>query len=405
MTQSPPLPTPPATQEAADGRSGAWRWTGSVLALALAAASVLALGAPGASAAPRKAKLDLQLERTPVIIRDSYRRLPSIGPRGQMGKNQERGCPFSLSHQQLGDLYVRAGIIHGKPALIKDGFRAFDYAFRKQRDNGSFPADQTEEYGFFVEAVAHSVLLLRGTPYRDDFRRKLKSYEHRLRRAAPHMIAPDAWSGFRQRNRGYTHSAYVVGTALAMTGELTSRSKFKRYGREAIRLGLKRQRKSGMNPELGGPDVRYQMAGIVYAERFRVYFPDGKLKRRVERMVNRGLRWMDGKIDGDGWINPRGSTRACKERSGFCLEGGEKGQVKSPGYDNAIRSFAYWGALKERERLLALARAMQRYERNASDLCGPKESFAAAGQEKRERPRQPGLGRTLPQDEAIDLVE
>jgi hypothetical protein len=380
----------------------------AVLVLALLAASGTAFVAPGGAAAARGASLDIRLERTPVIVRESYQRLPAVGAQGQMGVNYGKGCSFSLSHQMAGDLYVRAGIVHGKPSLIEDGFRAFDYAFRRQRDNGSLPADQTEEYAFFVEAVAHSVLLVGGSRYEGLFTRELNRYERRLGRAAPHMIEPDAWSGFRQRNRSYTHTAYTVGTALAMTGKLTGRRRLKRYGREAIGLGLERQRDSGVNPELGGYDVRYQMVGIVYAERYRVYFPGG-VGREVKWMVNRGLRWMSGRVDRDGWIDWRGSTRACRERSGFCLEREGPARLKSPGYPNAIRGFAYWGALTGRDGQLARAQSMQRYERNADNLCGPKETIATASSDQQvqqqDRSREAPLRGLLDPAEANDLLE
>lgn len=339
----------------------------AVLALAL-----VSVGSAGdALAAQRPAKLDLRLERTPVIVRNSYRQLPPIGKKGQMGANL-RGGGFALSHQQYGDLYVRAGLIHGRRKLIKRGFRAFDYAFRRQRDNGSFPEDQAEGYAYFVEAVAHSVLLVRSSRYANRFDRRMDRYVRRLRRASVHMVAPDAWGAFAGRNRSFTHTGYVMGTALAMTARLTHERKLERYGRDAVRMALDNQRPNGINPELGGYDVRYQMVGLSYAERFRVYFPTGGLRRKVQRMTNRGIKWMAPRVDSDGYINWNGSTRTC-------VEIGSNGRPKSPGYSYAVRGFAYWGAFKQRPGLIDKAEAAQHYfETHEGSICGRKQVGTAS---------------------------
>ena len=384
---------------------GRLRWSVGLIPL-LTAVALAGLAPADADARARKARLDLQLERTPVIVRNAYRRLPPIGKRGGMGLNFRRSG-FSLAHQQLGDLYVRAGIIQRKPRLIRHGFRAFDYGFRRQRGDGSFPEDQVEGYAFFLEAVAHSALLVRKSRYEKRFRGKLRSYRKRLAWAAPHMVAPVAFAAFKGRNPHYTHSGYSVGTALALTGKLVGSGRLKRFGRYAIAAALDNQRRNGVNPELGGPDVRYQMVGISYAQRYHVYFPGGRLGRPVKRMIIRGLRWMSRQVDRDGYIRWRRSTRACHELS-------STGNLKTPGYGFAVRGFAYWGALRGRAAYLREARMINRYERRVggASLCGPK---VERGPRKQKPPEERGggggggeqglLDRLLPPNRVNDLLE
>jgi hypothetical protein len=312
---------------------------------------------------------DLALERTNVIVEHDYRELPRMGPAGEMGFNLTGSSTFSVSHQQLGDRYIRAGIVRDEPAIIEQGFDAFAYAFSRQRADGTFPdADQPEEYAFFVEAVAHSVLLLRETRYGERYERRLDRYVRRLTDTVPHMTGTQAWADFRYRNRFYTHSAYVMGSALTLTGALAGSNETKRYGRKAIRMGLERQSESGISPELGGYDVRYQMAGLTYAQRFPVYFPRSGLAPRVTTMISQGLRWMAPRIDTDGWIDWYGSTRACREVSGTT------GKPKTPGYAFSVRGFAYWGAFVNEPSLVHEAEAVHRYADRAEELCGPKET-------------------------------
>ena len=75
---------------------------------------------------------------------------------------------------------------------------------------------------------------------------------------------------------------------------------------------------------------------------------------------------MDRRVDRDGYIHWRGSTRACRERA-------SDGDLKSPGYPFAVRAFAYWGALKGRDGYIEVARHLNRYSNYASGrLCGSK---------------------------------
>lgn len=335
--------------------------------------ALLAVLAPAEASARSRAGVDLSLERTPVIVENAYRVLPPIGPRGQLGVNRT-GAGFSLAHQQHGDLFVRAGLIRGRPGLIERGFQAFDYAFRHQRRDGRFPTEkQAEAYAFFMEAVAHSVLLVRSSRYARRFDARMDRYVARLRRASDHVITRRPWAAFARRNRSYTHTGYVMGAALTLTGRLTRRHELDRRGRYALRMALDNQRPDGANPELGGHDVRYHMVGISYAERFRVYFPRGRLARRVQAMTRRGLAWMSGRVDSDGYIDWSGSTRTCSEAS-------SDGDAKTPGYPFAIRGFAYWGAFTNNRSRVGEAERMQYYldHRSGGSLCGPKAPLAAS---------------------------
>ncbi len=111
---------------------GTFRAGAATLALATAAL-FMALFPTVAQAAPGAARLDLRLEHTDIIVRHDYRSLPPMSPSGATGANQKGGGRFQLADQSLGDLWVRAGLVHREPRLIRCGFDAFDYAFRRQR--------------------------------------------------------------------------------------------------------------------------------------------------------------------------------------------------------------------------------------------------------------------------------
>jgi hypothetical protein len=91
-------------------------------------------------------------------------------------------------------------------------------------------------------------------------------------------------------------------------------------------------------------------------------------------MTNRGLRWMSGRVAGNGYIRWQGSSRSCRERS-------SNGSAKTPGYAHAIRGLAYWARLQGRPGLMRDARDIHRYSTQVSgdSLCGPKKKIRKGG--------------------------
>ena len=268
--------------------------------------------------------------------------------------------------QLIAALRRAISFVRDSKRLIRQGLEAFRYGFEHQASDGSFGAIQTEEYAFFLQSVSHSLLLLRetrfGTRHSDD----LRYYRKRVTAAVPHMVEREAWSAFKQRNGSYAHTGYTVATALALAARITTdeelRPRLERRAQRALELGLSRQRDDGVNPELGGYDVRYQMAGLTYAERWAIYFPRHPLTPAVRTMIRRGLRWMSTRVTADGWIDWTGSTRACRELN-------TNGEPKTPGYGFAIRGFAYWGTKAGSDTRLATADSLLNYFQTHGGRC------------------------------------
>ncbi len=214
------------------------------------------------------------------------------------------------------------------------------------------------------------------------------------------MTTRRPFAEFARRNRSYTHSGYRVAAALGLASKFTGRRSLQRYGRRAIRLALSNQRRSGVNPELGGYDVCYQTVGLVYAQPYRVYFPRGKLSRGVARMTHRGLGWMRDRVAGNGYIRWRGSTRTCREIN-------SNGRPKTPGYSGAIRGFAYWARLHGWPEVERQAHAMHEYARRHSDaLCEGKLAMGSDGGDGDGGGGSDGAGgEPLPQARVNDLLE
>ncbi|OAT82294.1 hypothetical protein A6M21_09050 [Desulfotomaculum copahuensis] len=152
------------------------------------------------------------------------------------------------------------------------------------------------------------------------------------------MMEPDVLSKGLRNDAPYTHRKYLDAAALGLAGKLTNDNKLTEESRKLIKDGIKLQLKNGVNPEKGGYDSSYQMVGVVYAERWLVYFKNDPLKPDVENMIEKALKWEESRILKSGVIDTSGNTRV----EGQGKEKGPNDTVKTVSYSFVVRGFAFW---------------------------------------------------------------
>jgi hypothetical protein len=310
-------------------------------------------------------KTDFGLESNRLISSVLYRNLPAlmktISPTGANGINVKwelnQSPKWFIEAQKSGENLVIGGLVRNDPQAIQAGFKMFDWGFARQADDGSF-AGTTGAFhstSFFVQSVAHSLLVLEQSPQAGKYAAQIAHYKPRVHRAARWMIQPQIWNKGIQRNLPYTHRSYLVAAALGLTGKLTGDQELVRYSRLSIEAGLSMQRPDGANPEKGGYDSSYHMVGLVYAQRWAMYSPKDSLTPKVIAMINRGLDWAGTKILPTGEISTLGNTRTAGQETGTL------GKVKGVDHKMAFRGFAYWGLVTGNPRWLELAKLISAY--------------------------------------------
>ncbi len=310
---------------------------------------------------------DFYCESTDVIanVIYRYRRLVglsnSMAPDGANGVNvyweRNQRQQWYIEAQQYGEDLVIGGLIKNDPKAIQSGFKMFDWGFNHQPPDGSFQGtgDPFHSTSFFVEAVAHTLLVLQQSPQSGKYADQIAHYTLRVHRAARWMIAPHVWEQGTERNEPYTHRRYLVAAALGLTGKLTGDRELINYARQSIEDGLSLQRPDGVNPEQGGYDSSYQMLGVVYAQRWVTYFPNDTLTPRVVAMIDKALAWEQTRILPTGEISSEGNRRTGGQ------ERGRSGKVKTVDYKQALRGFAYWASVTGDPKLDAIARKISQY--------------------------------------------
>ncbi|BCL35589.1 hypothetical protein [Nostoc sp. MS1] len=294
-------------------------------------------------------KTDFENESTDLIANVLYRglsgRYRSIMPNGANGANvlwvHNKAKRWYIEEQRYGEDLVIGGLIKNDPQAIEAGFKMFDWGFAYQVDDGSFfmTGDRFHSTSFFVQAVARSLLVIQQSPYSQKYAAQVAKYKPLVHRAARWMILPNVWKVGIRRNKPYTHRRYLVAAALGLTGKLTGDQELINYSRKSIQEGLSLQRPDGVNPEKGGHDSSYQMVGVVYAQRWVMYFPHDPITPKLVAMINKSLLWQQTRMLPSGEISAEDNTRTAGQ------EKGRSGKVKGIDRKSALRAFAYWASV------------------------------------------------------------
>jgi hypothetical protein len=291
---------------------------------------------------------NFKLESTPIIADIQRKNLVkikrSVSFNGADKINSQwekhEGRYWSIELQRTGHDFIVAGIQTNNQDFIETGFKMLDWGFKHQYSDGSFRGsiDTFHSTSFFVEAVAHALLMIQQSSYSCRYAHKVDQYLPLLHEAARWMIDSKVWDRGIVGNKPYTHRRYLVAAALGETGKLTGDMDLIRYAHKSLEDGLSLQSPDGSNPEKNGYDSSYQAVGIIFAQRWVTNFPNDPITPQVKNMINRALIWEETRILRTGEISTIGNTRtAGQERNRY-------GKVKKVGPDVQIRAFAYWGA-------------------------------------------------------------
>lgn len=297
---------------------------GLICALAIAAGAARPAGAVRPLVAPAASgRIDARIDFSGAFDRILYSHpaalVRGVAPDGANGVNAEwehgQGPGMFIEEQRHGEEAIIAGLVHHGPKLWRLGVREFAWGFAHQGPGGDFPdtQDSFHSTSFFVEGVAHLILVLRGAASNGvavprHLLGEVNSFLPRLHRAARWMVSRGVWRAGLAGDAPYTHRRFLVASALGLTAVLTGDGLLARRARVALELGLRAQRSDGVFPELGGFDSSYQARGIVYAEHYLAWVPQAP--RSLGPAIARGLAWERTRILPSGEVSIVGNTRA-----------------------------------------------------------------------------------------------
>lgn len=251
-----------------------------------------------------------------------------------------------IGEQRFGMDALISGVLHNDDAAIEAGLEIFDWGFELQLSDGSFKdtGDPFHSTSLFVQSVSYGLLTLQESSFAQASD-VVDRYLPALQSAAHWMIQEDIWSRGISNNSPYTHRNYIVGAALGLTGKLAGDAALLTYADKILAEGIALQRSDGVNPELGGHDSSYQMAGALAAMRWLTHFEVNPLAGEMTEMITQALEWEESMILATGEISSEGNTR-----TGNNQESSRSGQLKKINHREVIYGFAYWSSMTGDER-------------------------------------------------------
>jgi hypothetical protein len=324
----------------------------AMLARSFALYCILTLSTGGNSGSPANGALnDFSFETSVFMTHSAYRDVSNLnlesspdgayGAVNQVWDKSHRGNWY-IEEQRPGADLVAGGIAVNNTDAIERGLRILNWGFAQQRPDGGFHCPDTfHSTSFFVEAVAHSLLMLQGSKYSDQYSQIIADMKPKLLLAAQWMTVPQNESHGKKDNRRYTHRRYLVAAALGETGVLMGEASLIARSESYVRDGIALQSAAGYNPELGGWDSSYNAKGMVFASRYYTIVANDEMRQALYQMLDKAARWEASRIDDDGRINTQGNTRV----GGKKTEKGRLGKGKKVETRQVYEAFFYWSVI------------------------------------------------------------
>jgi len=230
---------------------------------------------------------------------------------------QGKAKAFYLDEQRRGtDFFLQPSLALGETAGLAPGISTIDFGFSQMGPDGSFShiPDVTHATEFFLEGAARALLLLDAahSPLAPATGAR---WRPQLSKLADWFLRPEIAEGHPDRDlHPFTHRYYARAAGLAEAAVVLGRPDLARAADHYAREGVARQRADGVNPERGGFDIGYQVAGLLYAEYYAFLCADPQLKQSVAAMSGRALDFLGTRTDAGGAVAAEGSTRVGKEK-------------------------------------------------------------------------------------------
>ncbi|HTA16688.1 MAG TPA: hypothetical protein VK786_02960 [bacterium] len=246
-----------------------------------------------------------------------------------------------IEEQRYGFDAVAAGLAYQRQDLLDRAEKIYDWGFEQEGPDGGFPCgDAYHSASFFIEAVAHSALLIQASPMGPANQAWIRSMEPKLRLAVQWMMDPANQAAGRRRDAPYTHRDYLDAAALGESGILLGDAAMVARSKDYLEQGIARQDPSGFNPEKGGWDTSYHCVGLLFALGYYSLVADDATRAELRPMIVNGLNWLRGRMRPDGTVDQSGNTR-----TGLGQEKGRNGKFKTMSYGSAWRAAYYWAMI------------------------------------------------------------
>ena len=304
----------------------------------------------GATSWQPGAATDLRFETSEFLKKTAFRKIDKVatdlsatGAYGPVNRawEENRAGKWFIEEQRVASEAIAAGIAYGNQDAVERGLKILEWGWSRQSKDGAFDCpDRFHSTSFFVEATAHSILLLEASTLQARVQVRLDAIKTKVLLSALWMIQPKTERDWKKKNEPYTHRSFLVAAALGQTGILMNNEDLARKSREYVHEGIARQDPSGFYPEKDGWDASYHAVGLRFALRYLVLVASSSERKSLETSIGKGIGWLKTRILADGSIEASGNTRTGNQQ-----ERGRDGASKGISYGSVYRVLKYWSLL------------------------------------------------------------
>lgn len=263
-------------------------------ATAAPSAKISGIKAPAAKLTP-----EAQLWRQDPELKALAKKLNPLGqlPRdGALGLNRSQPDRVLVEHQLEGWTWIRTGAALENGFVIDRGIMAFEWAFGRMRDDGSFGESKTVEVAHFLGLYARAILFLRNTRFKDRAQR-LERLIPRLEislRSQKSLIGERRWDKVEEKNWMTSQRIQAAASAFWI-GRLLANPALGKTAEIWLNRALDRQETNGLFPsgfqEKSKSAIRSQTEALDAL--LGLAMSDGMMKIKLELPLKRGFDWLD----------------------------------------------------------------------------------------------------------------
>ena len=237
-------------------------------------------------------------------------------------------CVFYIEEQLKGFIILYAGLYHKNNTLIDGGLKILKWGFSKADPRGGFSTSKEPFHSssFYIDAVAHALLVLKELRPEIAERKEVKNMAESLMKSLEWFISEPLWSNGIRHNYAMAHRHFIVASAIGLSLKVSERYNLSLKAQirqdaedkmnEELYKAMSRLQKSGVMPELGGHDSSYQMAGVLWGAQWLSYYGDHRASGKVRRTLTAMSRWELTRISASGDISTKGNKRTGGRETG-----------------------------------------------------------------------------------------
>lgn len=262
---------------------------------------------------------------------------------------------FDASQYEICYDAIALGVGKKDKTVMDLGIKAIEYAFARQRKDGSFENTPRADGARFLCAFIKSSLLIKNSEFKDEFLVCLDKFLPNLKHGAYNFINSQEYESEIQKMQRFCNQLFAFGFIFEGAGKIANDAVLTKQGRELFYAALNKMQDNGVFPEKEGYDSGYQRVSLDFMMYYYLYLAGPEEKDKIYTRLTKGWEWELSRIGKDGRIEVEGNTRQGTQKE---IRHGKYKEINPP---KIAYSLIYWAYLSNNMRLKEVAKNVINY--------------------------------------------